>query len=180
MIFTVCIHPLSFVPDSHISQGMHTHLLLPYYQYLHKFADYFQQLRILTTPNPPQSRPSLPHRATWNPNLRQNPANASTTKLGSAHPIYTHTALTPSSAENLARSRHQWPTVIPQTHAPRHQSYSRRQLAQPPQPRPQPHIPPPRLRIVKCRVFEGNRPSDSIVFPLITPACSVRSFHPLL
>ncbi|RXW20321.1 hypothetical protein EST38_g5541 [Candolleomyces aberdarensis] len=148
--------------------GAQTHALLPYDQYLHKFADYFQQ-----------------------GDMESN--GKSVTKNGERVDYQTGPIIWGASGTNGQHSfyqlLHQGTKIIPAdfiapatTHNPIHHSKHHRILlsnffAQPEalafgksEEEVRKEVGPNAQEgVVKSKVFEGNRPTNSIMFPLLTP-----------
>ncbi|KAI0263090.1 glucose-6-phosphate isomerase [Gloeopeniophorella convolvens] len=149
--------------------GSQTHALLPYDQYLHKFADYFQQGDM-------ESNGKFVTKGGQRVNYQTGPIIWGAAGTNGQHSFY--------------QLLHQGTKLIPAdfiapatTHNPLRGSLHHRILlsnyfAQPEalafgktEEQVRKEVGPNASEaLVKSKVFEGNRPSNSIIFPLLTPA----------
>ncbi|THH21209.1 hypothetical protein EW146_g303 [Bondarzewia mesenterica] len=149
--------------------GAQTHALLPYDQYLHKFADYFQQGDM-------ESNGKFVTKGGQRVNYQTGPIIWGAAGTNGQHSFY--------------QLLHQGTKLVPTdflapatTHNPIRNSLHHRILlsnffAQPEalafgktEEQVRKEVGPNASEaLVKSKVFEGNRPSNSIIFPLLTPA----------
>jgi len=149
--------------------GAQTHCLLPYDQYLHKFADYFQQGDM-------ESNGKFITKNGERVNYQTGPIIWGAAGTNGQHSFYqlVHQGTKLIPADFIAPAT---------THNPIHHSKHHRILlsnffAQPEalafgktEEEVRKEVGPNASEaLVKSKVFEGNRPSNSIMFPLLTPA----------
>ncbi|KAI5994976.1 hypothetical protein EDC04DRAFT_2613074 [Pisolithus marmoratus] len=148
--------------------GAQTHVLLPYDQYLHKFADYFQQGDM-------ESNGKSVTKAGERVNYQTGPIIWGAAGANGQHSFYQllhqGTKLTPAdflapctSHNPIGNSKHHRILLSNYFAQPEALAFGkteeevRKELG-----------PNAREEVVKSKVFEGNRPSNSILFPLLTP-----------
>lgn len=149
--------------------GSHTHLLLPYDQYLHKFADYFQQGDM-------ESNGKFVTKGGQRVDYQTGPIIWGAAGTNGQHSFYqlVHQGTKLIPADFIAPAT----TLNPIRNSLHHRILLSNYFAQPEalafgkteeQVRKElgPNASEP---LVKSKVFEGNRPSNSIIFPLLTPA----------
>ncbi|KAI6041968.1 Glc-6-P isomerase [Pisolithus marmoratus] len=145
-----------------------THVLLPYDQYLHKFADYFQQGDM-------ESNGKSVTKAGERVNYQTGPIIWGAAGTNGQHSFYQllHQGtklipadfLAPCTSHNpIGNSKHHRILLSNYFAQPEALAFGkteeevRKELG-----------PNARQEVVKSKVFEGNRPSNSILFPLLTP-----------
>ncbi|RPD65294.1 glucose-6-phosphate isomerase [Lentinus tigrinus ALCF2SS1-7] len=149
--------------------GAQTHALLPYDQYLHKFADYFQQGDM-------ESNGKSITKSGKRVNYQTGPIIWGAAGTNGQHSFYqlVHQGtklipadfLAPATTHNpIANSKHHRILLSNFFAQPEALAFGktedevRKELG--------PNASDP---LVKSKIFEGNRPSNSIIFPLLTPA----------
>ncbi|OCB86500.1 glucose-6-phosphate isomerase [Sanghuangporus baumii] len=149
--------------------GAQTHCLLPYDQYLHKFADYFQQGDM-------ESNGKFVTKSGQRVNYQTGPIIWGAAGTNGQHSFYQllHQGtklvpadfLAPATTHNpIANSKHHrilLSNFFAQPEALAFGKSEEQVRAELGTSAPEP--------LVKSKVFEGNRPSNSILFPLLTPA----------
>ncbi|KAL5476678.1 PGI1 [Sanghuangporus weigelae] len=149
--------------------GAQTHCLLPYDQYLHKFADYFQQGDM-------ESNGKFVTKSGQRVNYQTGPIIWGAAGTNGQHSFYQllHQGTKLVPADFLAPAT----THNPIANSKHHRILLSNFFAQPEalafgkseeQVRAELGASAPEA-LVKSKVFEGNRPSNSIMFPLLTPA----------
>ncbi|KAI0305224.1 glucose-6-phosphate isomerase [Multifurca ochricompacta] len=149
--------------------GAQTHALLPYDQYLHKFADYFQQGDM-------ESNGKFVTKGGQRVNYQTGPIIWGAAGTNGQHSFYQllHQGtklvpadfLAPASTHNRLRGSLHHRILLSNFFAQpealafgKTEEEVRKELG-----------PNASEALVKSKVFEGNRPSNSIIFPLLTPA----------
>ncbi|KAI0635013.1 glucose-6-phosphate isomerase [Trametes polyzona] len=149
--------------------GAQTHALLPYDQYLHKFADYFQQGDM-------ESNGKSITKSGKRVNYQTGPIIWGAAGTNGQHSFYqlVHQGtklipadfLAPATTHNpIANSKHHRILLSNFFAQPEALAFGkteeevRKELG-----------PNASDALVKSKIFEGNRPSNSIIFPLLTPA----------
>ncbi|KAL5514467.1 GPI1 [Sanghuangporus baumii] len=149
--------------------GAQTHCLLPYDQYLHKFADYFQQGDM-------ESNGKFITKSGQRVNYQTGPIIWGAAGTNGQHSFYQllHQGTKLVPADFLAPAT----THNPIANSKHHRILLSNFFAQPEalafgkseeQVRAELGASAPEA-LVKSKVFEGNRPSNSILFPVLTPA----------
>ncbi|TDL24580.1 glucose-6-phosphate isomerase [Rickenella mellea] len=149
--------------------GAQTHCLLPYDQYMHKFADYFQQGDM-------ESNGKFITKKGQRVNYETGPIIWGAAGTNGQHSFYqlVHQGTKLIPADFIAPAT----THNPIGHSKHHRILLSNFFAQPEalafgktEEQVRKELGPNASEtLVKAKVFEGNRPSNSIMFPLLTPA----------
>jgi len=149
--------------------GSQTHCLLPYDQYLHKFADYFQQGDM-------ESNGKSITKGGQRVNYQTGPIIWGAAGTNGQHSFYqlVHQGTKLIPADFIAPAT----TLNPLNHSEHHRILLSNFFAQPEalafgkdEEQVRKEVGPNASEaLVKSKVFEGNRPSNSIIFPKMTPA----------
>ncbi|THH05608.1 hypothetical protein EW145_g4673 [Phellinidium pouzarii] len=149
--------------------GSQTHALLPYDQYLHKFADYFQQGDM-------ESNGKFVTKSGQRVNYQTGPIIWGAAGTNGQHSFYqlVHQGTKLIPADFLAPAT----THNPIANSKHHRILLSNFFAQPEalafgktEEEVRKEVGPNATEaLIKSKVFEGNRPSNSIIFPLLTPS----------